>query len=294
MILLIGGCLHSSLPTDLGPATGTELHVLQNTAIDEASGLAVSRRHPGLLWLHNDSGGQAALYAVDRQGRDMRHVTIDGARNVDWEDLAIYPGDGGPQLLIADVGDNAAVRPTVQFYLLPEPAATQARATARRMVFAYEDGPRDVEAVAVDPTSRHAYLLSKRDQPPRLYRIALPGPGMAAPDTAVFLDTVDTIPPATAADRAADPRFGRFRSQPTAMSVSADGRRIVVTTYKDSHLYRRCVGEPWVDALARPPERIDVPQFRQTEAAGMNADGLRLFVASEQLPAQLAEVQLPP
>ena len=36
--------------------------------IPETSGLAVSRRNPGLLWSHNDSGSAAVLFALDTAG----------------------------------------------------------------------------------------------------------------------------------------------------------------------------------------------------------------------------------
>ena len=41
----------------------------------------------------------------------------------------------------------------------------------------YDDGPRDCEAIAIDPGERAIYLLTKRTTPPRLYRVALPTRG---------------------------------------------------------------------------------------------------------------------
>ena len=294
LLLLTGGCLQNSPPADMAPLQGPALFLLENTDIDEASGLVVSRRDPQRLWLHNDSGGAAALFSVDVRGRGMQRLALDGIRNIDWEDLAIFDTAHGPRLLVADVGDNNAVRPAVQLHLLDEPVDTETAVTVQTLTITYADGPRDVEAVAVDSAEQQAYLLSKRDTPPRLYRVSVDLTTPAPTRMAAFLGTVDTIPPPTDADLEADPTFGRFRSQPTALSVSADGRRIVVTTYKDSYLYPRLPPEPWRDALARPPTVIDTPQFRQTEAGGVSADGLRLFVVSEQLPAPLASIELPP
>ena len=88
-------------------------------------------------------------------------------------------------------------------------------------------------------------------------------------------------------------RNGAYRSQPTAMSFSADGRRALIVTYKDAYLYRRDVGQTWLDALNRSPQRIDIPQFAQTEAGGMTPDGRSAFIASEQLPAAMVETALP-
>ena len=286
------GCIGSSTPADLARADTPNVVTIENTKIDEASGLAVSRIDANVLWLNNDSSGAALLFTIDAQGRGQRSVAIDGAQNIDWEDLDAFVIDGQAKLLIADVGDNNAVRPSVQLYLLDEPTAEAESATAAVTTLVYPDGPRDVEGVAVDATTQQVYLLTKRDAPPRLYRVAL-GAGAATPAMAEFLGEVTTIPPPTEQDLQADPEFGQFRAQPTAMSVSADGTRIVVTTYKDSYLYQRSVDEPWIDALNRTPEVIDVPQFRQTEAAGVTADGKTLYVASEQLPAPLVRIELP-
>ena len=47
---------------------------LAHPKIHESSGLAVSHRHPGLFWTHNDSGDAPRLYAFDEQGR--HHGTL--------------------------------------------------------------------------------------------------------------------------------------------------------------------------------------------------------------------------
>lgn len=291
-VVTLGACQADHTPADLAHKYTANVTSIENTHLNEASGLAVSRRSPGRLWLHNDSGDTARLFATNAMGRGLHSVRVEGAQHIDWEDLAAYVLDGEPKLLIADVGDNRAVRPSVQLYVLDEPAADANSATASTLTVTYPDGPRDVEAVAVDAMDRRVYLLSKRDAPPRLYQVGL-ATDTDSPVEAELLGAVTSLPPPTDADLQADPKFGQFRSQPTAMSVSADGSRIVITTYKDSYLYLRSNDEPWIDTLNRTPVVIDVPQFRQTEAGGISADGRTLFIASEQLPAPLVRIELP-
>ena len=36
--------------------------------LDELSGIAASRRHPGIWWAHNDSNNVGTLYAIDETG----------------------------------------------------------------------------------------------------------------------------------------------------------------------------------------------------------------------------------
>ncbi|MEZ6009207.1 MAG: hypothetical protein R3F05_15780, partial [Planctomycetota bacterium] len=60
-------------------------------ALDEVSGIAVSRRNPGVYWVHDDSGGGALLYALAHDG-SLRQTYSLAATAIDWEDLALGPG----------------------------------------------------------------------------------------------------------------------------------------------------------------------------------------------------------
>ena len=44
--------------------TGRQIGTVQLAAIDEASGLVASRKNPGVLWAHNDSGDSARTLAM--------------------------------------------------------------------------------------------------------------------------------------------------------------------------------------------------------------------------------------
>lgn len=47
-------------------------------------------RSPGLLYVQNDSGDSARIFAVDaRSGRTLAVYSVPGATNVDWEDIAV-------------------------------------------------------------------------------------------------------------------------------------------------------------------------------------------------------------
>lgn len=114
----------------------------------EASGVALSRKTPGLLWSHNDSG-EPQLFAIDAASGAMRgRMRVTGAEVVDWEDISAGPCRGGSCLYIADIGDNNRARRTVTVYRVPEPSA-DAGATEPAEVFEaeYPDGPQDAEAL---------------------------------------------------------------------------------------------------------------------------------------------------
>jgi len=69
-----------------------------NDLLKETSGLIWWKQK---IWTHNDSGGEAALYAMkDSSNNIIKKVTITNAENVDWEDITqdakyIYIGDFG-------------------------------------------------------------------------------------------------------------------------------------------------------------------------------------------------------
>ena len=44
---------------------------LENKEIEEASGMAFSRDHDGLIYTHNDSGGGRQVYVIDSFGKGM-------------------------------------------------------------------------------------------------------------------------------------------------------------------------------------------------------------------------------
>ena len=90
--------------------------------VPEASGLAISRRTPGLLWTHNDSGHDEVLYAIDQMGTLRGKVRVP-TRLRDWEDVSAAPcNKGGDCLYIGDIGDNDKERDSYTIYRLQEPA----------------------------------------------------------------------------------------------------------------------------------------------------------------------------
>ncbi len=98
--------------------------------MDELSGLAHSLRTPGRLLAIEDSGNEPGITVLKTDGEVTGFVRVEGAQNVDWEDIATgRSAGGGPLVYVADIGDNRAQRDTVQVYRVAEPVS---RATVRR------------------------------------------------------------------------------------------------------------------------------------------------------------------
>ena len=231
---------------------------LDHPAIAEASGIARSRRYPGIFWVHNDSGNPPALFAVTEQGRLVREYAV-AAPNVDWEDLAL---DDQGRLYLADIGNNGLRLPIRMIYRLAEPDPSQPATTPLRpdLVTCYKfpaDGRFDAEGLYLD--GAWAVVLAKyRDgRPADLFRVPIDPPApLLRPATAEKVGTLaDFTQPATSA------------------SLSDDGGRLAVASIHEVRVYRRAPGGAW-EFLGR----ASCPEG-QVEAVAW--DGLDLVLAGE-------------
>jgi hypothetical protein len=241
-----------------------------------------------MLWTHDDSGGAPVVYAISTDGKLRGRLRVTGVKNRDWEDIASGEVAGRPCLFVADTGDNDANRDNIAIHIVEEPAPDQLSPTAdtaaaplATLKLKYEDGPRDCEAVAFDPKERAFYLLSKRDDVPRLYRVPLPDPLQNADVRAHFVGFVPRLPQPLTIQRKLKGPLGKHRGWPTAMDFTADGSAAVVLTYGDVSLFPRRPGESWPDALSRNPIVLPSHVLPQAEAICFSRDGAHIFVASE-------------
>jgi hypothetical protein len=127
--------------------------------LPELSGLAASRRHPGVYWGENDSGNPFELFAMREDGTLVAHFPLTGGTNVDspcqqdHEQTCLY---------LADIGDNLERREHVVIYEIPEPATLDERPlAARALPFRYDDHPHNAEALFVDPDDARLYVVTK-------------------------------------------------------------------------------------------------------------------------------------
>ena len=242
---------------------------LADPRILEASGMAPSRLADNLLWIVNDGGSGAMLFAADTSGRAVARFSVRGAKNKDWEDLASFVKNGRSYLLIADVGDNDARRKYCTLYFVEEPAAenngdseSNVATVVWRTDFTYEDGPRDCESVAVDTVNDRVLLLSKRETVPSLYSLPLGRPGDDSKYRATRVGKVSQIPPPTPKDLLDNPIFGAYVSRTTAMDIASDGGSALVLTYKCAYWYPRKDGGTWETAFSKKPSRDTVSETR--------------------------------
>jgi hypothetical protein len=262
--------------------------LLLDAKLSEVSGIAASHRHEDVLYVANDGGNAARLYAISRRGGKLATFRVAGAENTDWEDLASFEMDGRDWLLVADTGDNGGLRRTLQLHVFEEPAkiADGVLRPAWTIVFRWPDGARDCEAVAVDPVRREVLLVSKKRRPPELFSLPLQ-PGADGTLVARPLGKVAGVPEGDKDEVAANPELARIRSQVTSADIAPDGHAFALMTYRDVLLYPRRGREGWAAALSRAPEIHALPLLPQAEALAWSPDGLGLYATGEFSPAPL-------
>ena len=238
---------------------------LADPRIVESSGLALSRRHPGVVWTHNDSGDQARLFAVGSDGRTRAVLTLAGVEARDWEAVAAGRDDRGrPALFAGDIGDNNGVWPEVAVYRVTEPAVLRdATVPAVRYRLRYADGPRDAEALLIDPRSNRLYVATKAQIGGGLYQ----APSHLDPTGINVLHHIARVPPVV-----------------TDGAFLPSGRGFVLRDYQQAHVYT---------GPGRRVGSFDLPLQFQGESLTVSSDGRSLLVGSEGPGSELWRVPLP-
>ena len=268
---------------------------LESDELVEASGLARSQRNPDLLWSINDGGSKARLHAIDASGFQRGRIKLDGVKNHDWEDLSSFTVDGTPYLLVADTGDNDAERDEVSLHVVLEPDLAEDDTVrldpAWSIDFRYPDGPRDVEAAAVDPARGQVLLLSKREWPPVLHEVPLFPP---SDDRVVArrLGPIESLPAPTRQDREHAVFTKEWHWQPTAMDISPDGELAVILTYRGVYLYRLDPDLGLYESLSGQAYGFSLGNFRGAESVAFSADGNAIFVTLEGRHAPLLRIDI--
>jgi hypothetical protein len=251
--------------------------------VQETSGLASSRAHPGVIWTHNDSQGDSALFAIDSAGSLIGRVRIAGATNRDWEDIAVAPCDPGSStscVFIGDIGDNTERRDEIVVYRVPEPdpRIDTVSVAADRLPGAYADHPRDAEALYVTRTGVHI-VTKGRSGSIELFRLAPP----YRPGRTTDLARVQQVaPPPTSVS-----------AQVTAAAATSDGATVAIRTYSGLRFY-----EPDGDTLRPLGLTADFMGPAQPQGEGVDfLDPHRLVLTGEaggRRPATLAIVRCDP
>lgn len=244
---------------------GVPIATLQDGRLDEISGLSCSRTVPGVIYVHNDSGGEAAVYLLDSLGNNLGKIELLETENRDWEDIAIGPGgDGKSFIYIGEIGDNNSVHDEIVIYRVPEPESLKStiQVIPQKILGKYPGGARDAESLMVDPITGEIFIISKRDSVNTLYRL----PSNTFNGATVELEELIKLPFSSA----------------TAADISADGSQILVKNYLSIYYWKRSPGETVAKAMSREPIQLPYSPEPQGEAIGFLPDGKAYYTLSEK------------
>ena len=242
--------------------------------LDEASGIADSKANTGHLWVQQDSGNPNDIALLSHNGALLKKIIIKSAVNRDWEDLAtgIGPVTGTHYIYLADIGDNALAASEYNIYRFPEPTSvTDTVFNWEKITFQYPDGPHDAEAILVDNVTKDIFIITKQDEPSRVYKIPFPQ-NTTSTNTVILTGTLTF-------------------SGATGAAMSNDGTEILVRTYTSVYYWKRTASQSIEEALATNPATLETQFEPQGEAICFKNDNSGFFTLSER-PSIIAGVNL--
>ncbi len=264
---------------------------IKNPLLNEISGMAFSKRSPGTLWVVNDSGNAATLFAIDTNGNTLAEWPV-AAPNRDWEDLATTEHNGDAYLLIADIGDNLRIKNEHAIYVFREPESGDHMNIPLEPVsvirFRYSDGKHNAESIASDGQS--IFIASK---------VAATENGAAQSTLYSFPFTVDNSNRLTlvatpvaqlfAAEQSIEAKLvaalaGVDLNQPTAMDIDTQHEHAYVLSYRSVLHYARDDKQSWAEVFASEPTVIHNHRLAQAEALAVAANGTIWFSSEKQTP----------
>jgi hypothetical protein len=269
----LGAFTHrGNLPTNLQPPG----------ALTQTSGMAASRRNPGVLWVHDDGvgGGGAQITAIRTSGA-LAQLYLVGATNRDWEDLTLGPGPipGRDYLYFAETGNNSLTETSFALVRVAEPDVPAAPGSivplpAETFRFRYPSGTFNAETLWIDPVDGTPYVLTKENGSTcRLFQYPMPL-DLAVEKTLVLVATLSGMP-----------------TQMTGGTLSADGRWVFARNASTIRVWPRPAGTSFASAFSNTPCAFAHSQGL-AEAIAVDPAGRSLWAISEGSGAAVAEAPL--
>jgi len=239
-----------------GSGVAQTLCRVADSRLPEISGVIASVRHAGIVWVHNDSGDSARIFALDVKTCAIRAtVSLAGVTARDFEAISMgRDSQGAPELWVGDIGDNARARANVQLYRFPEPPSlTNQVVTPQRITVTWSDGPRDCESLLVEPVANGRVFLVSKESTAGWYQLkgSFRSTGQATTGT----------------------RFGTGRSSASDAAIAPDRSRTVVRYYPSADIYTGVPGSN--------PRRVTLPSQKNGEAIAFTPDSTALFMLGE-------------
>ncbi len=237
--------------------------IIEALELRECSGIVKSRAQADTFWTHNDSGGGANLFAIQKNGSLIGQFPTPFT-NIDWEDIAT---DNSGNLFIGDFGNFANTRRDLAIHRIAEPKIDRNDSNSDSETFPFEypdqvDFPpkrRLYDCEALFWANGRLFLLTKSlgEVATRLYRFDTLRPDHINKPTLV--GSFDIGPRVTAAD------------------ASPTGDSIAILTTRSVWVFERPKNS---DNYLDGPAKFASIQAGQCEAVTWISDGA-LLIANE-------------
>lgn len=251
---------------------------IDNSEIDEASGMSASRNFAGKVWVHNDSGDKNRFFLINNDGKWQNTYYLNGAVNRDWEDMAISKfADGESYIFLADIGDNeASYGNEYNIYKVKEPKNLSTARTEiylndfETIKFKYSDGSRDAETLLIDHATKDLYVITKRESRIRVYQLPYPQ-STSSINTANFVGEL--------------PIGGEISGVPTGATsgdISPDNTEIIIKSYFQIFYWKLTKSETILQALSRQYDKLlPYSPEPQGEGVGFESDNSGFYTIGE-------------
>jgi hypothetical protein len=245
--------------------------LIRHSNLKEISGIIASRANANVLWVHNDSGDESVLYAINTKGEHLGKYRLRGITARDWEDIAL---GSGPQpdvdyLYIGDFGDNDYKYDCKYIYRVPEPEVHYNQTPVSTfidkieiLVFQFPNGRKNAETLLIDPISKDIYILSKSDSIAEVY-CTINTFSKKEPITLNYLGTI-SVPMAVGGD------------------ISPSGKEILIKNYFSVFYWKREPDNTIWEALQKEFKIIPYIPEPQGEAICWKFDGSGYYTVSEE------------
>lgn len=237
---------------------------------NEVSGIADSYRNPGYLWMQEDSNTPAQLSLFKHNGIYIKHISLVGINNRDWEDMCIANGPDPfrKYIYLAETGDNNKQYTQYYFYRFPEPSKEDSIVNNIETIrFQYPDGPHDTEAFLIDPSNNNIYLFTKRENQSQIYLLNYP-----------YSISANNILQ----------KVGQLSyNLVVSAELSPDQKGIAIKTYQRIYYYSKSLTESISQAFQKNPIELNYIPEMQGEAFCFTNNNLGYFTISERVTSDV-------
>lgn len=247
----------------------TPLGEIDDKQLNELSGI-INAKQSSYFWTHNDSGDGAQIYLIDKKCQLLCSYELESIVVKDCEDIARVAINGKYFLILGDIGDNRAIRKNIKVHIFPEPMykigdsiVVIPKKEIRTVTLRYQDGPRDAEALFVDPVDHQLYVISKRDFQSTVYKAVVFND---AKKNFGLLSPVQKLP----------------FTFVTSADISASGHAILIKNLTEIFYWNRNQNESIEKTLSRRPAVIPYQVEPQGEAITFGLGGEGFYTISER------------